>query len=122
MGEEMGKDGEKRIEEREGGLMSELDKLEQYLKEHDYPYERIDEEGRKIPGIEIPICSRHQLIVYGDKEKSKRLWDAICHYGSYGFEQGLIEVMGKPVVRSEDSVEGYLTAEEIIKRLEEKND
>lgn len=106
--------------------MSELDKLEQYLKEHDYPYERIDEEGSKIPGIipgiEIPFGSIHQLIVYGDKEKSKRLWDAVCHYGSYGFEQGLIEVMGKPVVRSEEySVEGYLTAEEIIKRLEGKD-
>ena len=99
--------------------MSELDKLEQYLKEHDYPYKRIDEKGRKIPGIEIPICSRHQLIVYVDKEKSKRLWDAICNYGSYGFEQGLIEVMGETVVRSKDSVEGYLTAEEIIHRLEE---
>lgn len=100
--------------------MSELDKLEQYLKEHDYPYERIDEEGSKIPGI-IPIGSRHQLIVYGDKEKSERLWDAICHYGSYGFEQGLIEVMGESVVRGEYSVEGYLTAEEIIQRLEEKD-
>ena len=103
--------------------MSELDKLEQYLKEHDYPYERIDEEGRKIPGIEISFGSIHQLIVYGDKEKSKRLWDAICHYGSYGFEQGLIEVMGEPVVRSKEyNVEGYLTAEEIIQRLEEKNE
>jgi hypothetical protein len=103
--------------------MSELDKLEQYLKEHDYPYERIDEEGRKIPGYKFPFGSRHQLIVYGDKEKSERLWDAICHYGSYGFEQGLIEVMGESVVRSkEDSVEGYLTAEEIIQRLEEKNE
>lgn len=99
--------------------MSELDKLEQYLKEHDYPYERIDEEGT---GIGIPYGSIHQLIVYGDKEKSKRLWDAICHYGSYGFEQGLIEVMGEPVVRGEYSVEGYLTAEEIIKRLEEKDE
>lgn len=99
--------------------MSELDKLEQYLKEHDYPYKRIDEEGGQIPGTEIWIGSIHQLIVYGDKEKSKRLWDAICHYGSYGFEQGLIEVMGETVVRSEYRVEGYLTAEEIIQRLEE---
>ena len=102
--------------------MSELDKLEQYLKEHDYPYKRIDEEGRKICGYKFPFGSIHQLIVYGDKEKSERLWDAICHYGSYGFEQGLIEVMGESVVRSKDSVEGYLTAEEIIQRLEEKDE
>lgn len=101
--------------------MSELDKLEKYLKEKGYQYKRIDEKGRKVRGYEIPFCSKHQLIVYEDKEKSKRLWDAICHYGSYGFEQGLIEVMGEPVVRGEDSVEGYLTAEEIIKRLEGKD-
>ena len=29
--------------------MSELDKLEKYLKEKGYQYERIDEKGRKIP-------------------------------------------------------------------------
>ena len=45
MGKEMGKDGEERIEEREGGLMSELDKLEKYLKDNGYKYDRIKEKN-----------------------------------------------------------------------------
>ena len=45
-------------------------------------------------------------------------WDAICHKGSYGHEQGLLEVMGT-IVRADDDddVEGWLTAEEILQRL-----
>lgn len=92
--------------------MSELDKLEAYLKEHGYKYERIDEENEHFPTI-----SRHQIIVYDEDEN--RVFDAICNPGSYGFEEGLLEVMGSRVVRSDDSVEGWLTADEIIKRLEE---
>ena len=49
-------------------------------------------------------------------------WDAICHSGSYGCHSGLLEVMGSAVVRVDyDSVEGYLTAQEILKRLDEKS-
>ena len=46
--------------------------------------------------------------------------DAICHSGSYGHEKGLLEIMG--LVDEEavgDSVEGYLTAEEVFKRISE---
>ena len=49
-------------------------------------------------------------------------WDAICHFGSYGGGDGLLEVMGARVSRNNyDSVEGYLTAEEILERLDEKS-
>ena len=44
-------------------------------------------------------------------------WDAICHSGSYGHEQGLLEVMGTVARAVEDDVEGWLTAEEILQRL-----
>ena len=44
-------------------------------------------------------------------------WDAICHSGSYGHEQGLLEVMGTIATEVEDDVEGWLTAEEILQRL-----
>lgn len=58
------------------------------------------------------------VIVYN--EKGECSWDAICHDGSYGHELGLLEVMGERVVRdTDDTVEGYLTAEEVIQRLEE---
>ena len=44
-------------------------------------------------------------------------WDAICHSGSYGHEQGLLEIMGTIVRADDDDVEGWLTAEEILQRL-----
>lgn len=47
-------------------------------------------------------------------------WDAICHDGSYGRTEGLLEVMGERVNRNPyDSVEGHLTAQEILNRLDE---
>ena len=47
-------------------------------------------------------------------------WDAICHMGSYGHENGLLEVMGNTVNRCPyDSVEGFLTAETILERVDE---
>lgn len=89
--------------------MEELDKLERYLKEHEYCYIREDDDSHYM--------NKHQIIVF-DSE-SQRVWDAICHRGSYGYEQGLLEIMGTIVDNKEcDSVEGYLTAEDIIKRLE----
>ena len=102
--------------------MSEMDKLDKYLAEHGYKYTRSQKKGNfGFSGLILDNeYERNQIIVYG--ENDERLWDAICHYGSYGYEQGLIEVMGKDVVSPdiEDEVEGWLTADDIIKRLEEK--
>lgn len=44
-------------------------------------------------------------------------WDAICHSGSYGHERGLLEIMRTIVKVDDDEVEGWLTAEEILQRL-----
>lgn len=90
--------------------MSELDKLEKYLKEHGYEYTREDVDGE-------PYTDVHQIVVY---ENSKRLWDAICHSGSYGYDQGLLEVMGDIVWYDidGDSVRGWLTADDVIARIE----
>lgn len=89
--------------------MSELDKLEKYLKEHNIPYERIDDDEK--------VINRHQILVK-DKDGNV-IWDAICHFGSYGYEQGLLEIMGT-LVRPEDGggVAGWLTAEDVIGRIE----
>ena len=91
--------------------MSELDKLESYLKEHGYKYTREDVDG--IP----PYGVIHQIIVYKDGE---RAWDAICHPGSYGYEEGLLEIMGDIVWEDidDDSVRGWLTADDVISRIE----
>lgn len=104
--------------------MTELDKLEKYLKEKKITFDRIDQSYSKKAellklGYPVPdgFGEQHQIIVYD--EKGNREWDAICHYGSYGFEKGLLEIMGTIVnVNSGDSVEGWLTAEDIIKRLD----
>ena len=98
--------------------LHELDLLENYLQGNRIPYERIDVEPLKVKG---EFMDQHQIIVYADLEKRKRSWDAICQFGSYGYEEGLMEVMGAPVVRDEDggSVCGYLTASEVIKRFED---
>ena len=89
--------------------MSELDRLEYMLKKNNIPYERIDEENKMFP-----ILNRHQICVPSEKDRE---WDAICHYGSYGYEEGLIEIYGDIVVAEDgDSVLGFLTAEDVIKR------
>lgn len=98
--------------------MTELEKLEEYLKAHGYIFEHITEQAPEGTPEELrrhytKIPWRDQIIVYD--EDGHRLWDAICHMGSYGAEQGLLEVMGD--VTHQD-VEGFLTAENIIKVLE----
>lgn len=99
--------------------LTELNRLEEYLKANGIPYERISEDTKYDP--EYPNCienlERHQLIVYD--ERGNRLWDAICHEGSYGAEEGLLEIYGEIVSpMAGDSVEGWLTAEDVIKRIE----
>lgn len=93
--------------------MKELDKLEAYLKEKGFVYERVDRDYKH------DVHNKHQIIVYKD---GKRIWDAICQWGSYGYSQGLLEIYGSIVFEEDgDSVRGWLTAEEVIERIE-KND
>lgn len=66
---------------------------------------------RGIEHIFRRLYDGYQIIV-GDE------WDVICHGDSYGHDRGLLEIMGKYVYNTMDSVEGYLTAEEIIRRIE----
>jgi hypothetical protein len=51
-----------------------------------------------------------------------RKWDAVCHDGSYGHEVGKLEIMGDLVdkTKTDDDVEGLLTAEEILERLDKE--
>lgn len=85
--------------------LTELNKLEEYLKANDFEYQREDDDYYAI--------DKHQIVVYVD---GRRSWDVICHKGSYGCTQGLLEGMGD-IFRPD--VEGYLTAEDVIKRIEE---
>ena len=92
--------------------MSELEKLEKYLKEHNYNYEW----NSVFHGME-GYPEKDQIVVYDDH--NRRIWDAVCHFGSYGHEPGLLEIMGVIVdeVEDGDTVVGWLTADDVIKRL-----
>lgn len=53
-------------------------------------------------------------------EDGMQIGDAICHSGSYGHEQGLLEIMGLDVTEDEygDTVLGHLTADEVLQHLD----
>lgn len=104
--------------------LNELNKLEEYLKDHNYIYTRIDKDGKESLFIDYELLNTHQLIVYSDESKTReyREWDAICHYGSYGYEEGLLEIYGNIVPENDyDDVMGWLTADDVIKLLEKEN-
>jgi len=91
--------------------MKELDKLEAYLKENGFEYTRED------INCSERYRDKHQIVVYKDGAIQ---WDAICHTGSYGYEEGLLEIYGNIVdyEKDGDSVVGWLTADDIIQRLQ----
>lgn len=96
----------------------ELNMLERYLKEHNIRYERIDQDRIFDREKGIAQNERHQINVLD--EEGNRLWDAICHPGSYGYERGLLEIYGSIVdeARVGDTVEGWLTAQDVICLIE----
>ena len=99
--------------------MSELDILTQYLKDHNIPFERYDcnKVDIKLTDGEYTLCiDRHQICV---PNQQYRLWDVICQEGSYGYRDGLLEAFGD-IVEVDDAVEGYLTAQDIIERIEKR--
>ena len=105
--------------------MSELDKLQAYLEVNGYGFKRIDTPAPDTLKVVYGdndwtkgLGERHQIVVYG-KDRHV-VWDAICHWGSYGYEQGLLEIMGSIVRGQAGGVEGWLTAQKIIDRLEGK--
>ena len=77
--------------------MNEFEKLVKWLSKNDYNY------------ILTDLCGGDQVIIY--TEDGERFCDVICHKYSYGYEQGLLEMMGRPV-NTEGCVKGYLTAKD----------
>ncbi len=47
-------------------------------------------------------------------ENGEYLWDAICTSYSYGGAEGLLEVMGEPLLGNGNDVQGCLTAEGVL--------
>ena len=103
---------------KEPKLHPEMDKLEEYLSKNEFPYSRCRHR--------FGFSDWDQICVY-DNEDHILIWDMVCHEYSYGYTQGLIEIMDhcpaeKGLITEEereyDSVLGSLTADEIIERIE----
>ena len=102
--------------------LTELDTLESWLATNGFEYTREDaddtfppemKEARERAGFTYEPMDLHQIVVYKDGVRS---WDVICHRGSYGCDQGLLEGMGDLFGID---VEGGLTAADVIKKIEE---
>jgi hypothetical protein len=103
-----------------GGLRNpEMKKLKVYLEENGFDYEIkfIPWYNPAKPGFHYGDMNdiKEQILVYDQNKQIS--WDAIWGYGSYGFEDGLLEVMGEDLI-GHDDVEGYCTAEDIIEMIE----
>lgn len=93
-----------KLEAMHGGIpeITQVDKLIVMLETTDIPFTVTSNHGRPqvwYPDDEHPVC------------------DAICHWCSYGHQTGLIEIMG--LTHNNDSVEGYLNADEVFTRIKE---
>lgn len=117
--------------------MTELEKLDRYLTDHKYPHIKrklpyFDREGVLITGefnqIIVYKPSDHLSTnhVFDDKPVGMEVvWDAVCFFGTEGYDEGLLEIMCSDLSlvdkyrrSAQLPIEGYLTADDIIKRLE----
>lgn len=90
--------------------MNELIKFEAYLKEHSIPHKCHLILSAMDPSYPHPW---NQVVVYRDKELTKRWFDVVWHKWSYGYREGLLELLDS---EDGDDVEGYLTADDVIRR------
>lgn len=91
--------------------MNEIKRLHKMLNEANIPHTFTDDMFENLI-----LYPSYQIVIEKD---GIRLCDAIYHYGSYGYEEGLLEIMGglTEEERGYDEVLGYLTAEEVFKRF-----
>lgn len=89
--------------------MLEILKLKEMLEEAKIPFEFTDGLMFDKPAYKITI---------NDKE-NRYLCDVIYNFGSYGYKQNLLEIMGALTEEEneDNSVLGHLTAEEVFKRF-----
>ena len=97
-----------------------FDADEQYITDNRYQeILRLDAmlNERHIPHICQKFMDGWQVIYPEDGKK--RVMDAIEHFGSYGHEQDKLEIMGllTSEEKKNDSVLGYLLAEEVFTRI-----
>lgn len=89
---------------------NQLDILEKILIEKGIEYKRFDE-ATPIPDV-IFMNGPGDFHQIRGKEGDFE-WDVICHHGSYGYEEGLLEYCDNV----EHDIIGNLTADEVIKLI-----
>lgn len=89
--------------------MTEIEKLDAMLTELNVNHDL----HRRFPEMDRDFSDKDWgwQVTVNDKNFGGN-WDAICGYGSYGFKQGLLEVMGN--IRDDNGVDGWLTAEQVV--------
>lgn len=95
----------------------EIFKLKVMLDNANIPYEFFDRSWVLINKIEH---ASYQIIVYKQDSKD-RLISVVEGFGTYGEEKDLLEIMGCLTEKEEqeDSVLGFLTANEVFERINE---
>lgn len=98
--------------------LMEFNLLEVGLRGRGFDVRRFDGERDFVPQLNLDL-QRHQLDVYN--ADGDYLFDAICQNNSFGSKKGLLEVMNRKmkITKSSDDVEGFLTAEDILRRIDE---
>lgn len=81
--------------------MSEMMKLVELLKNSAVPHE-------------ITKDSHYNCVQVWYPNRRNVISDAICNDVSYGYDEGLLEIMG--LTKNEDEVEGWLSADEVFNR------
>lgn len=80
--------------------------------------EKFIDQNPRLSSKRKDLLDGEQLLVYKDGSPNV-YFDAILHLGSYGHENNLLEIMGDIVKDTEDSVKGWLTANDIIAMITE---
>ena len=89
--------------------LTEFNKAERMLKERGIKYEREDQESG--------YYERH--MIKQTNENDEWVWDFVCSTGTYGSDDGLLEYWSKKLRDNGDEPFGWLTAEEVIQKIEE---
>ena len=91
----------------------EMNKLIKLLAKNDIPFEVLSFPFRISIGME-PEYMDFGIQIFAPSFADHKI-DAACHYGTYGYEDGLIEIMSE----KQDDVVGWLTAEEAFEYFKE---
>lgn len=104
----------------------EMDKLEMFLKNVHLPYDKIEDFHLIFPEEKFPIFETIKIGEYSSDfytngirknqikmEIGKTKISIICHFGSWGYEKGLLEMWNF----DEEEPEGHLTAKQVIEKI-----